>query len=827
MSNLFTDSQTQHTTTLTGLSGGLQVSVFYVQCAAYSSSPSLVLAYRSLPDSGNVPFPRLGNLWGSDNFRNHPEGLQYAAERATLWLGSDWSVTEIAELRSLNPFTLVFNSINACEVNIETLPDDFYLLNITQPPSTRGRLQSWPGAWRLDLTNPKVQQWQAALMYCLVVYGGTGYSSHPACTNATIPALPFDGLFVDNVFMDDGASVNSADIYGNPFYPINQTTGQIMDDFNEKWRAGMVNEISLFREMVPFGLLHGHAMDISDSNISSQFNAMSIGFTAPSMVEQRTSFSSGLSIYDDWMTKPTRSPKVTMVESAVRFQLGYGYGFDRDLSTLISPDCKNSNSIPGAPVPGNGDACTPTQPQTQGYIMPQTYMFARSEYQYMRFGLGFTLMRDGYFTHELGDSWHGMDWDYDELHFFLGASHGNATAAHVLSPPPPPVPPAVPLSPILWSIWIRSPTTDNASWVLDSTVLPPLTDAPPSARVDIQDNATPSENDGIDLSQIASYPAGNYKLSFWAKASSENVPLHLNSRKDGGDWHSFGLDVDVVLTTEWTLFNVTFISNSDGTPARMSWWLGSAPPATSIWINSPSLVGIYLPYPVYIREFDCGVVLLNGHIQNVTVDLGSASTTLRRLEGQQAPLFQYIVDDANSSSFHTITGTWAVKNYNSGYNDANPTSEIVRPTNGFFHHWAIGAHNAVGGSSASFDLNPQTPGLYNLSLWWPAAVPTRTSWATAMSLTINPGGLQQTTVDLTTQGGDIWFSIFSNVQLDSSSTLDIECPAGGGDCIADAVLIESIARWNDGTPTQQVSLQPMDAILLQRTVGAMPPQCSL
>jgi hypothetical protein len=61
-----------------------------------------VLAYRSLPDSSNAPFPRLGNLWGSGNFRGHPEGIAYAASRASLWLGSDWTAVEIAELRAAN-----------------------------------------------------------------------------------------------------------------------------------------------------------------------------------------------------------------------------------------------------------------------------------------------------------------------------------------------------------------------------------------------------------------------------------------------------------------------------------------------------------------------------------------------------------------------------------------------------------------------------------------------------------------------------------------------------------------------------------------------------
>jgi hypothetical protein len=117
--------------------------------------------------------------------------------------------------------------------------------------------------------------------------------------------------------------------------------------------------------------------------------------------------------YTDWMTIPTREPHITMVESAVRLQLGYGYGFGQNLTCQISVECENSNSVQGAPPPANGDACAKPRegaPPAAGYLKAQTYMFARSEYQYMRFGLGYTLMHDGFYSHELGDSWHGMDW---------------------------------------------------------------------------------------------------------------------------------------------------------------------------------------------------------------------------------------------------------------------------------------------------------------------------------------------------------------------------------------------------------------------------------
>jgi hypothetical protein len=44
MANVFDGEGTQHTTTLTGLSGDLRVSAFYVNCAAYAAAPPLVLA---------------------------------------------------------------------------------------------------------------------------------------------------------------------------------------------------------------------------------------------------------------------------------------------------------------------------------------------------------------------------------------------------------------------------------------------------------------------------------------------------------------------------------------------------------------------------------------------------------------------------------------------------------------------------------------------------------------------------------------------------------------------------------------------------------------
>ena len=89
-----------------------------------------------------------------------------------------------------------------------------------------------------------------------------------------------------------------------------------------------------------------------------------------------------------------------MVESAPHDQIAYGYGY-----------------APWAETPSS------------------TVEFARSYYPYVRFGLTFTLMNDGYFAHEFGDMWHGDDWWYDELDFDLGDPLGPAESLNITNAP--------------------------------------------------------------------------------------------------------------------------------------------------------------------------------------------------------------------------------------------------------------------------------------------------------------------------------------------------------------------------------------------------------
>lgn len=144
------DGTTDHRTIVRGLAPETTVvnSVF-VRCASHSDCV-LKLYYRSLP-SVNAPFPRKGNLWGY-RLLTAP-GLEHAA-RIDLYLGANFTKSEIRRLRELNPNILILNSINAVENS--NLPDDYYLKDVHGQ-----KIEVWPGVYRLNLTKPYVAEYHA------------------------------------------------------------------------------------------------------------------------------------------------------------------------------------------------------------------------------------------------------------------------------------------------------------------------------------------------------------------------------------------------------------------------------------------------------------------------------------------------------------------------------------------------------------------------------------------------------------------------------------------------------------------------------------------
>ena len=293
-----------------GVRGGVGVGVGVDPGAGSGEYAYATVVYRCVPDIAGQPYPKTGNLWGSSNFKGKP--LSYAASRVSLWLGCDWNATEIASLRRYNGHTVALTSINACEHG-DGLPEHYYLHNITAPSSTLGRLESWPGAFRLDLTQPEVQQYQTQLMYALVVLGG--WEGHPFNNGSTAGAttIAYDGLFVDNVFINDAYDINSRDIHNNAFRPCTTSCGcdptaadPVPDTracFEANWNGGIYAELQAFRGLMPHALMDGHAMGSngpSNARVGALFNAISIGFSAPRVVEGDMGFEDAYEDYAKW-----------------------------------------------------------------------------------------------------------------------------------------------------------------------------------------------------------------------------------------------------------------------------------------------------------------------------------------------------------------------------------------------------------------------------------------------------------------------------------------------------------------------------------------------
>lgn len=370
-----------------------------------------------------------------------------------------------------------------------------------------------------------------------------------------------------------------------------------------------------------------------------------------------------------------------MMESAVPLQIGYGYGFGNQMKTAMPPP---------------------------------TWQFAKSFYPYMRFGLAFTLMQGGFFTHEFGDSNHGQDWYYDELDYKLGLP-----ASPPRRLPGPAVAQAAPVDmpEANWSLWVDPAA--SAALVWDKTDKRSETAA---ARVTVK--AAGSTADRIDLhTDGKQLVAGlTYKVTFLAKSSVAPYPLGVNTRKDQPGWDAYGLDATVLLSTTWQQHSLEFVALANTTDCRLSFWLGKA--TGTVWVDNVTMSrGPPIPPPVYAREFDHGLVILNGDTVPHTVPLGPG---YRKLLGRQAPLHQYIVDD-NSSAFSVRNGSWSASAYQSGYDFSQPTNEVARGP--YFHAWAGWCHETGGEGVSQFDLGIAEAGRYNLSVWWAAATPANQTWS--------------------------------------------------------------------------------------------------
>jgi hypothetical protein len=707
----------------------------YIRCVA-APEAVLHLQYRSLPVARSG-FPRVANLWGSWHFI--PKGMAYAS-RIDLWLGAHFTADQIRALRRLNPNCFILTSINTVENN--EVPDEYFLRD-----TTGRKIEVWPGAYRLNLTRPEVAQYQARYAYQKMIDSG----------------LTYDGCFFDNFMMSQRWLTH--DIYDRPVQLDADEDGQPddKDAFDQAWRAGVFLELQEWRQLMPWALTSGHSQGYPYPEIAEIFNGQGIGFYTTDVIEGKKSFYELWDYYQAWCTV-TVKPAITSVESAVPDQIAYGYDYNPQKNT---------------PAP--------------------TWDFARDYYPYMRFGLAFTLMSDGYFSHELGDTDHGQDWWYDELDYELGTPLGPAQRIVVGQVADRELIENGGFEDALagtWSLWCD--TQNGCAATAERDMRLPHTGGA-AARITI---TGPGRQGGIEFTQSRrSLEQGrNYRLTFWARADHP-MGLQVISSKGSPDWDNYGLSQAVPLTTQWQSVALTFEAARTVQDARIQFLFGGE--TGRVWIDDVSLKE--RGEEVFRRDFQHGLVLLNGTRRRQTADVGDG---FMHLKGEQAPKYQYILDDGGNEGFQAA-GSWQEIELGTKEWHAIPP---------YYHAWNNRCHESTDSAGeATWDLELRGPGQYTVQAWW-AAAPDANEWTKQAVYEVVAAGKVLAGVMLDqSQTGDQWHTIAAGLSLNPQDKPCVRVKNGaGGVLVADALHVYSAERYNDGQAVRQVTLEPMDGIILRR-----------
>jgi hypothetical protein len=628
------------------------------------------------------------------------------------------------------------------------VPDEFFLRD-----TTGQKIEVWPGAYRLNLTRPEVAQYQARYAYQRMIESG----------------LLYDGCFFDNFMMSQRWLTH--DIYDRPVQLDADGDGRPddKDAFDKAWRAGVFRELQEWRNLMPWALTSGHSQGYPYPEIAAIFNGQGIGFYTTDVIEGKKAFHELWDYYNTWCIVALK-PAITSVESAVPDQIAYGYDYSPQKHTPVT-----------------------------------TWNFARDYYPYMRFGLAFTLMSDGYFSHELGDTDHGQDWWYDELDYKLGTPLGSARRITVGQVADREMMQNSGFEDDLagtWSLWCDGKNGCAATVGRDMRGQHSGTAA---AHIII---TGAGRRGGIEFTQSkrSLEQGSSYDLSFWTRASH---PMQLTavSSKGSPNWDNYGLSQTVTLTTQWQPVTLTFEATGTVQDARIQFLFGGE--TGEVWLDEVSLKE--RGDEIFRRDFQHGAVLLNGTRRRQTVDVGDGYV---HLKGEQAPKYQYILDDTGNEGFQT-TGQWQ--------EIALGTKEwhAIPP---YYHAWNNRCHQRTDSEGeATWDLALRGPGQYTIQAWW-AAAPEAMGWTKQAVYEVVAAGrvLAAITLDQS-QAGDQWHTIAAGLTLNPQDRPYVRAKnSGGGVLVADALHAFSAERYNDGRAVQQVTLEPMDGIVLRRSATLSP-----
>ncbi len=586
-----------------------------------------------------------------------------------------------------------------------------------------------------------------------------------AVQQLTQNGFTYDGMFFDNVELS--ISTMTQDCNGNPIqidanYPGPPDEPGALD---AKWSAGMYSLLSQFRQLAPNALLSVHANELPpDPRALAIENGDAFVFDAVNIREGSLAFGTLYDSYQQWFSQG-QIPVIAAVQSSPPNQIAYGYGYS-PLSAAL----------------------------------PSTVAFAQNWYPNMRFGLGLTLMNNGYSIYDFGDTSSPVTWWYDEYNFNLGTPVAPATLIGAGPGPNQTINSGFNNNLSPWVLNLTSDGSAKASATLDETN---GVNGGPAAHISVTSPGTAVWHVEFQQSNLSLTAGQEYEVQFWARAG---VPLTFQTAIQSGTspYPYYGMSgTAVTVGTTWAPYSVYFVASNTVNDAILEFQVGNQ--VGDLWLDNVQL--FTAPTRLYRRDFANGVVLLNGtpNTHNISLDSG-----MQRFSGTQAPKYQYIVDDASSS--FTTSGSWIVDTFDTGRRVA---------TGPYYHAWQSTLHELDSANgSAQWSLNVPADGHYTLQVWLPAA-PAASGWTNQAIYNVVSGGqvVATTTLDQSqARGGDQWFTIATDVNLTVAGAPHVTVQNGGSaPLIADAVYVTaSRALYNDGSAAPQVTLGPFDSILLQR-----------
>ena len=390
----------------------------------------------------------------------------------------------------------------------------------------------------------------------------------------------------------------------------------------------------------------------------------------------------------------------------------------------------------------------------------------RRDFPRMRLGLLTALMTDAYYSYDFGTVWYGLPWWYAEYDAPLGKPLG--PAKEVFDVPP--------VSVLDW----------KAGEPADCFVLDGSSQATPHGIEGFQADPETvwTRLFATDAEVVRLEPGKTYRIEAECEVLEKPTrTFQFDVRTPTGGWekHDKGILHNAGETGSTWRIETTVVPDEFPDYA-LEWHVSGAGGlrlrSLKIWLVSESY---------WMREFEGGVALLNPSPRPITVKL---SGPMRRLKDDEAPRQIVEIDDV-PPNFST-EGAWESLAGEGGY-------------------YGPGYHLAAKpGATAAWTFTAPTSDTYTFF----ACVPTAKNRTDSAAYSLSPGSVSANISQRKGDGG--WHKLFE-ARLRGGRRYTVSLRSGGtGATAADALRIESAARYNDGATVTEVSLAPRDGTILLR-----------